>query len=335
MSEVEDIGFIKTVSTQERIVMYRVGSDCSASKRRTRTTNPQCDSGDVVIDNRECPDGSTFLICGQVTPGLCPTIGGEEGTVISVEVTEDTQSNITCTYSKNVLTSETAIDDYIVAFGFDEDLPLILEEACFLTTENCPMDPLTGKKMPLCSRYVSPDFSGLVCRQQALLPSNQARFKSLMEQYCRTETTPDCRCIDRTNTLVYDALRSGSASEDGCWWKSCANPTDFLVPPDIVLGTDPQRCPDVLKKVATKINNNVDTIECCQLQQNVIYAPDGTTKLPINCFFTDAVLIQESWSRQYGWWILILIVAFIVVLVITGVWASHAYHTERYVMECK
>ena len=331
----EDTGFVKTVPAQKRIAVYRVGSDCSVRKRKKHQKymkdlpSPQCDEGDIVIDGGECPDGSEFLICGQITPGICPMIGGEEGTVVAVEVTD--QTSVTCAYSKNVLTSETAIDDYILAFGFDEDFDLILGEACFLTTENCPIDPLTGKKMPLCSRYVSPDSSGLICRQQALLPSNQAHFKSLMEQYCRTETTPDCRCIDRTNTLVYDSLRSGLATEDGCWWKSCANATDFLVPPDIVLGTYPQRCPDVLKKVANKINNNVDTIECCQIQQNVIYAPDGNTKLPVNCFFTDAVLLQESWAHQFGWWILILIVVFIVILGVAIVWASHAYHTERYV----
>lgn len=325
-----DIGFIKPIQVPLDVVdLYRVGSDCSHKKYKKRhyraeytSQTIRCDEGDFEVDRGTCSDGSPFLICGRAPMGICPTVGEEQGTVGSIKVIDEDNVELTCTYSRETLNSDTVISDYQAAFGQDEQFASLLQTACFMTTEDCPTDPLTGQKMPLCSKYVSPTSDGMTCRQQALLPGNQDIFEAQMENYCRTHTTPDCRCIDRTQTQIYDSLRTGNTSEDGCWWKWCANTTDFIVPPNVVLGKDPNTCPAVLQKVANEINQNLDKIECCQIQQNVIYAPDGSTPLPVNCFFTDALILQKGWFERYGWWILLIVIIFVIVVGIAAIWAS-------------
>jgi len=336
--DTEDIAFIKTVRIDQPVQTYRVGSECSRRSRKykkykgRRTSNPQCDAGDFEVQNGTCSDGSRFVICAVAPENVCPTIGDNEGEVIVIDAVQNNQETVamaSCGYTKDVFTSETAVTDYQDTFGADEDFLLVLSETCFQTTENCPTDPLTQKKMPLCSRYVSPDETGEICRQEALVPGNETAFQTRMEEYCRAETTPDCRCIDRNTTLIYEALRTGSVTDDGCWWKWCADSTSFLVPPNITKATSPANCTTTLKTVANKINKNVDTLECCQIQQNVIYAPDGTVEQPVNCFFNDAVLSQESWFEQYGWWILIIVVVVVVVVGIFAIWLSHHYHHQE------
>lgn len=314
----EDIAFVKSVSLDEDdVTIYR-------------SRDGMCNKGDFVVDG-----WSRETLCASVRENVCPSIGGERGVAIGISGGErsfydgDDQMSfmdVRCGYSKNVFESETSIKDYSDTFGSDEDFPLLLQEACFKTTTECPIDPLTEKKMPLCSVYVSTGSSGEICRQEALVPSNQNTFEREMENYCRENSTPDCRCIDRVSTQVYDSLRTSDVTEDGCWWKWCSNTSDFLVPPKIVLGKDPQTCPDVLKKVANEINANASNIECCQIQKNVIYAPDGVTPLPVNCFFNDALVLERGWFSSYGWVIVMFVVLFIVLLGIIAIWASHAHH---------
>ena len=336
--DAEDIAFIKTVRIDQPVQTYRVGSDCSRRSRKSkyyktrRTSIPQCDEGDFVIQDDTCPDGSRFLICAKAPENVCPNIGDNEGEIMSIDAVQNSRETVamaSCGYTKDVFTSETVVTDYQDIFGADEDFLLVLSETCFQTTENCPVDPLTQKKMPLCSRYVSPDKTGETCRQEALVPGNETAFQTRMEEYCRTETTPDCRCIDRSTTQIYDALRTGSINDDGCWWKWCADSKSFLVPPNITKATSPANCTTTLKAVADKINKNVDKLECCQIQQNVIYAPNGTVEQPVNCFFNDAVLSQQSWFEQYGWWILIIVVIIIVIVGILAIWLSHSYYRRR------
>jgi len=315
-----DAALIKTVRQIFPHKPYKVG-ECGCNRKQRE--NLTCDLGDFVFKRESCFDGSEFLVCSKPDPNLCPTLGGQKGVILpnSEVVSEDGAKLVQCVYPDAIFDSPTVIDDYRRNFGDDQEFALLLSEACFRTTTDCPMDLLTGEKMPLCSQFVSPNQTGATCRQQALLPGNDQEFENRMESYCRRETTPDCRCINRTTNLAYDSLKTDTPLDDGCWWRWCADSSSFLVPPRIVKATDPDKCIEVKKDIARDVNNNVQTLECCQLQNNIIYAPDGVTDQQINCFFNDVVSAERTWFQQYGWWILVMVIIFIVIVLIAIIWS--------------
>ncbi len=316
-----DAALIKTVRQIFPYKPYKIG-ECGCKRRRKELL--RCNTGDFVVKREKCFDGSEFLVCSKPDPNLCPVLGGHAGTILpdSEVISEDGSFLVKCVYPDAIFDSPTVIDDYQRNFGNDQEFALLLAESCFRTTTDCPIDPLTGEKMPLCSQFVAPNQSGATCRQQALLSGNEEEYENRMESYCRRETTPDCRCMTRTTNLVYDALKTESDLDDGCWWRWCADSTSFLVPPRIVQATDPDNCVKIKQSIAQDINNNVSTLECCQLQNNVLYSPDGTLDLQINCFFNDAVSIQRTWFQQYGWWILVIFIVFVVIVFICITWSS-------------
>ena len=330
----EVIALIKTVKIDEFPETYRVGCSRKRTKKyKFESPVPQCDPGDFIVERGECSDGSEFLICGVVDDDVCPKIGEDGvGVVLGVEIVESevgTMAFAECGYSQGTITSDTIVTDYRDTFGSDEDFLLVLSTNCFQTTTECPEDPLTGQKMPLCSKFVSTTETGRICRQESLVPGNAEIIERDMEAYCRDQTTADCRCIDRTGTLIYESLRTGTVTDDGCWWKWCNKPDEFLVPPDIVSATSEDVCVTVRKEIAREINNNLETTECCQIQQNVIYAPDGTTEKNVNCFFRDAESSQKNWFEQYGWWITLLVVAFVVILAVLLIWLTYYRQHNR------
>jgi len=328
-----DAALIKTVRQIFPYKPYKVGECGCNSKRKENLT---CDSGDFIFKRERCFDGSEFLVCSKPDPNLCPILGGHKGAILpnSEVLSKNGDKLVQCVYPDAIFDSPTIINDYRHNFGDDEEFSSLLSEACFRTTTDCPMDPLTGEKMPLCSQFVSPNQTGATCRQQAFLQDKEKEYENRMESYCRRETTPDCRCINRTNVLVYDKLKTDNPLNDGCWWRWCSDSNSFLVPPDIVKNSDPDKCVQVKKEIAQEINNNVQTLECCQLQNNIIYAPDGINNEHINCFFNDVVLAQRTWFQQYGWWILLIFVIFISIVIIAIIW-SHINALRASIPTCQ
>jgi hypothetical protein len=135
-----------------------------------------------------------------------------------------------------------------------------------------------------------------------------------MTQYCLNNPTPDCSCVERSKNKTYNTLRLDSSINDGCWWKPCGDPNTYLVPPNIVRGTT--NCDSVLSQIATKINRQWSRLDCCDLQDFVIYAPNGTEE-NINCVFTEAGESQLSWFEEYGWWISLIVLIIVLLLLAT------------------
>lgn len=326
-----DIVLLKTVRASEFPDTYIVKQ--TKRRRKKSPADLRCDDGDFFLEFGTDSRGSEFIICGRVEDSVCPTIGGEGGKVQSLEVEGDEKEELSafvkCGYSSKAVISDTAITDYRNTFGSDEDFALVLSANCFQTSEECPIDPLTGRRMPLCSKFVSTTDTGRVCREEATLSANAETVEADMEAYCRTNTTADCRCINRTGTLIYDSLRTGTVTDDGCWWKSCSEPDKFLVPPNIVSATSEDVCVSVRKQISREINANLETIECCQIQQNVIYSPDGIKEEKVNCFFRDAQIAQSTWFSQYGWWVVLTLI--LIVFVIAGLFVIMVHHRQRYI----
>jgi hypothetical protein len=327
LSEAFDSPLVKNIQQAFPYKPYQVGK-CGCKKKNK---NLKCREGDFEYERVQCFDGSESIICSQIDPNACPDIGNVKGRPLIIDTEEEqigsdvsqNGRNITCIYGEELRQSDTALTDYTLAFGQDEDFALLAQNLCFTTSRMCPEDPLSGAPMPLCSRFVSETTDGELCRQEATKPANSTIYEQRMETYCSQESTPDCRCIDRVNTLVYDALKTNSDLTDGCWWRWCADANRFLVPPKIDETTDPTTCESVRKEIARKINQNVDTLECCQLQNNVIYSPDGIQDLPINCTFLEALRINESWFDQYGWWLIAFFSVFIIIIAFVAIWGIY------------
>lgn len=326
-AESDTIVLLKTIQIPEIPETYIVKS------RKGKEQHLFCRDGDFKVESGTTSKGCSYIVCTSPDEKVCPALGGVNGQVTGVEISGESQEElaafVTCGYTSEAFTGDTAITDYRNIFGSDEDFPLVLSASCFQTTEECPDDPLTGQKMPLCSKFVSTTETGKICREESVLPENSDTIKSDMEAYCRANTTADCRCIDRTGTLIYDSLRTGSSADDGCWWRWCSKPKEFLVPPDIVRATSENVCVPVRKQIAQEINKNVETIECCQIQQNVIYAPDGVVEQKVNCFFRDAQRSQSTWFTEYGWWV--LIIAIFIAFILAGLFVVMVYQRHQHI----
>lgn len=251
----------------------------------------------------------------------CPSLADIEGTI-----QETTSTTITCIYPQSLWTDEAAIEEYVTLFGEDEDYDRLLTQACFTHTTECGIDPETEEKIPLCSTYTSTTNLGQRCRRQGQKPGNEDQYDILIDDYCVVNTTADCRCVDRISNLAYQQIVQdpnyigGTEENDVCWWKSCGNSDLFLVPPTMVKESSSVDCQPVLQSVSTVIDNNVSQMECCDLKQNVIYAPDGTTSLPITCFFQDAQKRQETMFSTYGWILIVVAIVFaLLIIVLLGI----------------
>lgn len=322
----DDIALVKTVNIPQFPETYIVKKPII--RRRYKEENKlECNPGDFILEKGRDKKGQTYFVCGKVNnKEICPVIGENNGIILGVNLKDDGKritATADCGYTKKSITSEKSFNDYKNTFGRDKDFISLLSANCFQTTEECPIDPLTGKKMPLCSKFVSTTEVGKVCRQESLVPENSELIEVDMNAYCRDNTTADCRCINRNETLIYDSLKTGTVNDDGCWWKWCAQPEKFLVPPNIVNSTSQTKCPSVRKHIAREINSNLETIECCQIQQNVIYSPDGVTEQNVNCFFRDAQISQSSWFFKYGWGIMLVVIFIAIILVLLFIFMVH------------
>lgn len=324
--ETDTFVLLKTVRAPEFPETYIVKS------KRNKDQVLTCREGDFPVESGTTSKGRQYVVCAKPGEGVCPSLGGEEGQVTGIEVMGETQEDlaafVTCGYTAEALAGDNAVKDYRDTFGSDEDYPLVLSASCFQTTEDCPKDPLTGQKMPLCSKFVSTTETGRICREESVIPENSDTIKADMEAYCQANTTADCRCIDRTGTLIYDSLRTGSSTDDGCWWRWCSKPEEFLVPPDIVRATSENVCVPIRKQIAQEVNDNVETLECCQIQQNIIYAPNGVSEEKVNCFFRDAQRSQSTWFTEYGWWVLIIVI--FIAFILAGLFVIMVYQRNQY-----
>jgi hypothetical protein len=319
-----------------------------ATQRRFTTPSPvvllsprrkkqRCPSGTIALQNNSslgeevCPPTST--VCAKIgTIEECPVVDGEQGTLVDIEVRDPnditSEWTLVCRYSS----PENNLADFVQSASVDDtSVPETLRQTCFQpTSDQCPVDPNTGERMPFCSTYISETSEGATCR--ANVARIQDTFDEDIAEYCRQHNTPDCACVTRSSQTLYNALKPGLfASEDGCWWKSCTDDTTYLIPTQV---QNPPRdqCVTVKKDVASKINRSPEAYECCAVQENVVYAPNGVEELPLRCYLRDVVLSQETWFEQFGWIILlfifVLVIALIAVIVI-GIQKYYDYKDYR------
>lgn len=171
-----------------------------------------------------------------------------------------------CTYDSSFITTSRQVNEYIEAFGRDENYENeIMPSFCSLQTSSCPTDITTGNPMSSCSNFVETGESGTLCREWVnCVGSNSDLVK---QNYCMNNNTPDCKCLNRNTNSLYTSLSSSLPNiPDSCWWTPCADTFPYLVTTDLLNPTCPSNtCTQVnnaIRSSSVPIGNNAGFINC-------------------------------------------------------------------------
>lgn len=256
---------------------------------------------------------------------VCPNIGGIQSQVqwdnISQvgNTTEGGNSTVACLYPLASFNDLQTVLEYQNQFGETDDyMKVILPQFCGTQTSiGCPEDPGTGQAMRYCSRFVSkqdnnpcPDW--LSDTAAADLVNGTSNADQALLNYCRNYNSPDCLCINRFNSPVYQIMSLGqSADTDACWWLPCKDsadaPSRFLVPRSLpaCLTDNIQVCNDVNIAVGGSSSN---------LSFNPqLYTDCDMTNETNNGGDTNNTTNEGGFSY---WWIILIVIILIVIVVL-------------------
>jgi len=291
---------------------YDRGS-CSCGSCSAFTNQASCDSTGGIIDwqydTRSCC-GSLCTRqpkCSKPSPGACPVVNGTNGSVSWVSAADQlndlTQGRaINCTYPISAFQTADGINAWLNVFGRTQEFNTVLMPAfCSQPSQEkrCPIDPLTDEPMNECSRLISTDAEGSLCRQWQ--STNPGLADAAAQNYCSTFTqSPDCLCYNRaTVDPIYRAVEGeiSNPTLDACWYRPCQNSPPYLIPPDQRI--QPGSCPSTI----------------CQQVINFIDSPNSN----ININVANEVISCSSGggnSNQISAWIIAGAVAFIIIVII-------------------
>jgi hypothetical protein len=275
-------------------------------KYEAKCDRDNCPNGDWCYGNTtaRCFPGLNRCKCSKVYVGTCP------GPVItafwsSQNNNPNTKALVDCSYQTRDFTSSKTVTEYINKFGRDNNWARsIMPFFCGLQTSQCPIDQTTGQPMSSCSNLVSTGDNGTLCRQWTSTVPAQI-VDQTKSNYCRQFNTPDCKCINRTESQIYRDVSAGYPFPDSCWWIPCRNSDAFLVPSNLL---NPQCPSEVCTIVNNTINNRNTNINAGQFEQN------------INCNFegggssNSALAFLERWKWVIG--AIVIVILFIIFIFI-------------------
>lgn len=182
------------------------------------------------------------------------------------------------------------------------DLLGLPQDVCIETVSTCPDDPITGEKMPICSRFLSTEDDGKRCREWSSRPVNTALSTAAKKRYCANNRDKgECGCINREDNPIYQRLRpkqSGS-DYDHCWWIPCGDDVHYLT----LDGRKPECTDRVCKQVGKRFVN-----------QSAF--PRESTEGLVNCSLRSNEI--SLWDR-YMWWIISAIIFIILIVALVSI----------------
>ena len=250
---------------------------------------------------RYCPNQN---VCLRPDREEC-TIGlNSSGQDPLLSVTWDGRApNLKCIYDLNKIDTADQLRVYAKKFQTSQNIDTIMGAFCGkkYTSSDCA-DGLNGE----CSRLLARNEEGRMCRDwMASLTSD--RQDAIMRDYCLSNDTLDCKCINRNNDPEYNHLKSlGNYFSDNCWYKPCSNSSSiYLVPNNLSSKTCATNvCQQIIDAHA---NGNIDI---------------GGNTNQINCNFSDHDVSPRtdhiklpSWMTDY-WYIIACIIVVIIILVL-------------------
>jgi hypothetical protein len=187
-----------------------------------------CQNGDWDTGAKICKGGHNpdQRNCSKIDRNICPKIGSQSHTASFINAPQ-----VQCTYPLSTFQTSNDIQTYIDAFGNDSNIQsTILPNMCSnITTINCPVDPVTGQTMPVCTLFTSTSSEGMMC--DTFSDDNPVAANNIKTNVCIGNTTPDCLCQNgAADPLYQDISRNLSVDIPSyCWWKPCTQPNTYVL----------------------------------------------------------------------------------------------------------
>lgn len=254
---------------------------------------------------RLCPNQN---ICLQPDREEC-TIGlSSTGKDPLLSVTWDERApNLKCIYDLNNIDTADQLRVYNTKFPTTQNLNTIMSAFC--GEKHVSTTCATGLNEQ-CSRFLARDEEGRLCRDWLATLSND-RQDMVMRDYCLSNDTIDCKCINRSTDSEYNKLKSiGNYFSDNCWYKPCTNSSSiYLVPTNLSSKTCATNvCQQIIE---AHTNGNIDI--------------EGNTT-QIDCTFSKNMPNPDksqppvsSNSHWYDYWYLICFVIIAIIVIIISI----------------
>lgn len=178
-----------------------------------------------------------------------------------------------CQFDLAKINTKAQVDNFKDKFGNNSAL---MSKFCTQKVEECP-DKIKG-----CSRLMSTGDGSDICRAWFQGQSNATK-DAMIQSYCIHNNTDDCKCINRANNDVYNAVKPGKIINDGCWFTPCANASKFLVPSNLHNPTCPSNVCDVIYNIVedrdVDISDITNEVEC-DFSGHILSPGPGPTPKP-------------------------------------------------------
>lgn len=157
-----------------------------------------------------------------------------------------------CVYNLDQIDTRSQVLAYKDKFGENNDVE---SKYCTQKVATCP----SGMKE--CSRLKSIGEGGNECR--TWFEKQPAHIQdATIQNYCLHNKTEDCKCVNRGESDVYNAMKGAHSINDGCWFNACANRSGkYLVPTQLVNPKCPDKICQVLFDIIKDGNVSIDHVQ--------------------------------------------------------------------------
>lgn len=249
-----------------------------------------CKNQDVQYGTKDCNTSTVQQpLCSKKDLSVCPPIDGN-GPLEQNWGKKSTQTalKVYCKYNCDKITTAKGIKKFKENFVVNKskvNIPaydILMSQFCSQSAlkegiNPCPIDPITGKQMTNCSKYVSRNKSGKYCRQwmNEVVDSNDPLRKQKLQNsqlyWCSDKgNLNDCRCLNAKNTPTFNEIKSKIPFEyqnnPSLWYKPCTHTSNIQPLPSTQDPSDSQHTPDTHPRRYTRdardarntmdINNN-------------------------------------------------------------------------------
>lgn len=264
-----------------------------------------CQSGDWAYSNKVCLAGQGPLQynCSKIDPDLCPDIGTQPYTSIFTS-----PPTVKCTYDIATFQKSTDVNTWISNWGKDANFnKTIMPFFCSNLSTSCPIDPLTGQKMSKCTKFVSINNDGTLCKSWS--KDNVNAYNTTITKVCLNNNTADCLCENRQQDALYTDIKMRLTEDvaDNCWWKPCTLPNTYVINSyDNVETTCPA---DICTKIKEIIKyNNLDK-----------KYSSSELNIKINCSIENPINNRVTTSTIV-WIIIIVIIILLIICFLIFLW---------------
>ena len=264
--------------------------------------------------------------CG-LNYSLCPNIGGiqaqvqwaSSGNGTNGTNLSGTKSTVACLYPLATFNDLQTVLDFKNEFGDDPNGAYnqqILPQFCSTqTTVGCPTNPGTGQPMATCSRFVSSETNNpcgdwLRNTAQQDLNDGTNNADNALLNYCKYYNSPDCLCINRFQSSIYQVMSYGqTADADACWWIPCKDspdaPTVYLVPRSLPPCT--ANTVQVCNNVAFAVGGN---------SSGLTFQPSAYTTCDLTPTTNNGGDTTNTTNFANNWWILLIAIIAIIIVIL-------------------